>query len=174
MNAVLPGNVETEGIDELGPEYRASMEASIPLGRLGYRRRSARRRSSSRPTRPRYITGQTIVVDGGQIAARVAGGAAGRPVGERVTEPVPGLPAAFAPLRPRRRRCATACAAEIAEGAPPPGERLGAERELAARLGVSRSTLRAALDALETAGACAASAAAPAASSSRTGGSSAT
>src|SRR5438552_10584600 len=36
VNAVLPGNVESEGMDELGPEYRASMEASIPLGRLGY------------------------------------------------------------------------------------------------------------------------------------------
>jgi GntR family transcriptional regulator len=69
-----------------------------------------------------------------------------------VTEPVPGLPAAFAPLGPSASALRDRLLAEIGTGAPGPGERLGAERELAARLGVSRSTLRAALDALETAG----------------------
>jgi GntR family transcriptional regulator len=69
-----------------------------------------------------------------------------------VTEPVPGLPAAFAPLGPAAAGLRDRLAREIEAGAPGPGERLGAERELAARLGVSRSTLRAALDALETAG----------------------
>jgi GntR family transcriptional regulator len=42
---------------------------------------------------------------------------------------------------------------EIAGGALLAGERLGAERDMAARYGVSRSTLRAALDALESVGA---------------------
>ena len=70
-----------------------------------------------------------------------------------MTEPVPGLPAAFAPLGPSASALRDRLAAEIAAGSPGPGERLGAERELAARLGVSRSTLRSALDALETAGA---------------------
>jgi GntR family transcriptional regulator len=42
--------------------------------------------------------------------------------------------------------------AEISAGTVVPGERLGAERELAVRLGVSRSTLRSALEALEAAG----------------------
>ncbi|HEY1480935.1 MAG TPA: 3-oxoacyl-ACP reductase FabG, partial [Gaiellales bacterium] len=35
INAVMPGNVVTEGLDELGDEYRAQMEASIPQRRLG-------------------------------------------------------------------------------------------------------------------------------------------
>ena len=69
-----------------------------------------------------------------------------------MTEPVPGLPAAFAPLGPAAAGLRDRLAGEIEAGSPGPGERLGAERELAARLGVSRSTLRAALDALETAG----------------------
>ena len=69
-----------------------------------------------------------------------------------MSEPVPGLPAAFAPLGPAAAGLRDRLAGEIGAGSPGPGERLGAERELAARLGVSRSTLRAALDALETAG----------------------
>jgi GntR family transcriptional regulator len=69
-----------------------------------------------------------------------------------VTDPVPGLPAAFASLGPSASALRDRLIAELAGGSPPPGGRLGAERELAARLGVSRSTLRAALDSLETAG----------------------
>src|SRR4051794_4211417 len=34
INAVMPGNIETEGLDELGPEYREKMESSIPQRRL--------------------------------------------------------------------------------------------------------------------------------------------
>ena len=35
INAVLPGNVMTEGLADLGEEYIQSMTSSIPLGRLG-------------------------------------------------------------------------------------------------------------------------------------------
>jgi 3-oxoacyl-[acyl-carrier protein] reductase len=68
VNAVLPGNVESEGMDELGPEYRASMEASIPLGRLGFVEEIGAAAVFLATDEAGYITGQTIVVDGGQVA----------------------------------------------------------------------------------------------------------
>jgi 3-oxoacyl-[acyl-carrier protein] reductase len=68
VNAVLPGNVESEGMDELGPEYRASMEASIPLGRLGFVAEIGAAALFLATDEAGYITGQTIVVDGGQVA----------------------------------------------------------------------------------------------------------
>ena len=62
------------------------------------------------------------------------------------------VPAGMTALGPAAAALRDRLAAEIAAGTPPAGERLGAERELAVRLGVSRSTLRAALDSLEEAG----------------------
>ena len=66
---------------------------------------------------------------------------------------MPGLPTGLANLGPAAASLRERLLTEIADGHPGPGERLGAERELAVRYGVSRSTLRAALDSLETAGA---------------------
>ncbi len=67
VNAVLPGNVETEGLDELGPEYRQQMEASIPLKRLGTVADIGNAALFLATDEAGYISGQTIVVDGGQI-----------------------------------------------------------------------------------------------------------
>jgi 3-oxoacyl-[acyl-carrier protein] reductase len=67
VNAVLPGNIATEGIDELGPGYRASMEASIPLGRLGDVEDIGNACLFLATKEAGYITGQTLVVDGGQV-----------------------------------------------------------------------------------------------------------
>lgn len=62
-------------------------------------------------------------------------------------------PAGIGALGPTAAALRDRLLADISAGSAAPGERLGAERELAARFGVSRSTLRAALDTLETAGA---------------------
>ena len=67
VNAVLPGNVETEGLAELGPEYRRQMESSIPLKRLGTTGDIGHAALFLATDEAAYITGQTIVVDGGQI-----------------------------------------------------------------------------------------------------------
>jgi 3-oxoacyl-[acyl-carrier protein] reductase len=67
MNAVMPGNIETEGLDELGPEYRQKMESSIPQGRLGTVQDIGFAALFFASDEAGYITGQTIVVDGGQV-----------------------------------------------------------------------------------------------------------
>ena len=67
VNAVLPGNIATEGIDAMGPQYRAAMEASIPLGRLGEVADIGNACLFLATLEAGYITGQTLVVDGGQV-----------------------------------------------------------------------------------------------------------
>ncbi len=67
INAVMPGNIATEGLAEMGPEYKAKMEASIPLGRLGSVADIGNAALFLATDEAGYITGQTIVVDGGQI-----------------------------------------------------------------------------------------------------------
>jgi len=67
INAVMPGNIETEGLDELGPEYRRKMESSIPQGKLGKVEDIGFAALFLATDEASYITGQTIVVDGGQV-----------------------------------------------------------------------------------------------------------
>lgn len=66
INAVLPGNVVSEGLDDLGEDYLAQMTASIPLGRLGKVEEIGAAALFLATDEAAYITGQTIVVDGGQ------------------------------------------------------------------------------------------------------------
>lgn len=67
VNAVMPGNVRTPGLDDTGEEHRRRMLAAIPMGYfadpadVGW----AVRYLASEEAR--YVTGQTIVVDGGQV-----------------------------------------------------------------------------------------------------------
>ncbi|TIC88873.1 3-oxoacyl-ACP reductase FabG [Nocardioides sp. GY 10113] len=67
VNAVLPGNVLTEGLADLGEEYLATMSASIPLGELGTPEDIGHAVAFLASREARYITGHALVVDGGQI-----------------------------------------------------------------------------------------------------------
>jgi len=67
VNAVLPGNIVTEGLAELGEDYASSMAASIPLRRLGSVDDIGYAALFLATEEAGYITGQTIVVDGGQV-----------------------------------------------------------------------------------------------------------
>lgn len=67
INAVMPGNIKTEGLDNLGADYLASMAASIPLKRLGSIDDIANAALFFASDEAGYITGQTLVVDGGQV-----------------------------------------------------------------------------------------------------------
>ena len=67
VNAVLPGNIATEGLDELGADYVAAMTAAIPLGRLGTVAEIGHACLFLASDEAAFITGQTLVVDGGQV-----------------------------------------------------------------------------------------------------------
>ncbi|TPK46897.1 SDR family oxidoreductase [Mesorhizobium sp. B2-5-4] len=68
VNGVEPGNILTEAIQQhRGAAYIKNMEDSIPLGRLGSPRDVANAFLFLASEDASYITGTTIVVDGGQL-----------------------------------------------------------------------------------------------------------
>ncbi|MFB7808213.1 SDR family oxidoreductase [Streptomyces virginiae] len=66
VNAVLPGDIRTEGLTDLGEEYLRRMTAAIPLGRLGETADIAHAALFLASDEAAFITGQTLTVDGGQ------------------------------------------------------------------------------------------------------------
>jgi 3-oxoacyl-[acyl-carrier protein] reductase len=66
INAVLPGNVLTEGGRDLGHEYIHATTAAIPLKRLGTVEEVGHAVAFLASEEAGFITGQTLVVDGGQ------------------------------------------------------------------------------------------------------------
>jgi 3-oxoacyl-[acyl-carrier protein] reductase len=66
INAVMPGNIITEGLADLGEEYEQTMAASIPLKRLGSVADIASAVLFFASEQAGYITGQTLIIDGGQ------------------------------------------------------------------------------------------------------------
>ena len=143
VNAVLPGNIVTEGLASMGEDYAAGMTAAIPMGRLGTVDEIGYAALFLATDEAAYITGQTIVVDGGQVLPESPEAMAAIRAGFRMTE----VPRARTPEEVRR-----ALAEQIGSGRLRPGQRLGAERALAAEFGVSRATLRQALAVLEEGG----------------------
>jgi 3-oxoacyl-[acyl-carrier protein] reductase len=67
VNAVLPGNIITQGLIEMGQEYMDQMAATVPAGRLGSVADIGNAALFFATDEAGYITGQSLVVDGGQI-----------------------------------------------------------------------------------------------------------
>lgn len=67
VNAVLPGNILTGGLVALGEEYQKTMAASIPLKKLGSVADIGNAVAFFASSEAGFITGQSIIVDGGQI-----------------------------------------------------------------------------------------------------------
>ena len=78
VNGVEPGNILTEGMMEVvGEEYVKANEAVIPMGRLGEPEDIGHAMAFLASDEAKYITGQTLVVDGGQILPESAYGRTG-------------------------------------------------------------------------------------------------
>ena len=67
VNAVLPGNIRTEGIEALGDAYIRGMEAIIPQKRLGDVEDIGYAALFFATREAKYITGQSLIIDGGQV-----------------------------------------------------------------------------------------------------------
>lgn len=68
----MPGSILTEGLVGLGQQYLDTAAAAIPLKRLGSVDDIANAALFFASDYAAYITGQTIVVDGGQILPETA------------------------------------------------------------------------------------------------------
>ena len=68
VNGVEPGNIMTEGMETTrSAEYIRQMESSVPLGRLGTPAEVGNACLFLASDLAAYITGTTVIVDGGQI-----------------------------------------------------------------------------------------------------------
>lgn len=67
VNAVMPGNILTEGLVDLGEDYLQEMASSIPMKKLGTVEDIGYAALFLASKEAGFVTGQTIIVDGGQI-----------------------------------------------------------------------------------------------------------
>jgi 3-oxoacyl-[acyl-carrier protein] reductase len=71
INGVEPGSIRTEGLAGLGEEAIAAMVRHIPIGSLGEPEDIAHAALFLASDGARFITGQTVVVDGGQTLPEI-------------------------------------------------------------------------------------------------------
>ena len=69
VNVVAPGFIETDMVKDLKDDYKNKMLQKIPLGRFGTPEEVASVVNFLVSERAQYITGQTIIVDGGLTMA---------------------------------------------------------------------------------------------------------
>ena len=67
VNAVMPGNIETPGLAETSEEHQRLMFSSIPMGRFGTAEEVGWVVRFLASPEAAYVTGQTLIVDGGQV-----------------------------------------------------------------------------------------------------------
>ncbi len=67
VNAVEPGNIVSEGLNEMSEEHIKNISSGIPMGRLGTPEDVAYAHLFLASDEASYITGQSIIVDGGQV-----------------------------------------------------------------------------------------------------------
>ena len=67
INAVMPGNVSTPGLADTSDEHQARMLLAIPMGRYAEPEEVGWAVRFLASPEAAYITGQTLIVDGGQV-----------------------------------------------------------------------------------------------------------
>lgn len=65
VNAIAPGYIETDMVDNMSPKALAEVKAKIPMKRMGKTREVANAVVFLASDEASYITGQTLVIDGG-------------------------------------------------------------------------------------------------------------
>ena len=72
INAVMPGNIMTEGLAALGEEFLDGVREVIPLGEIGNVRDIGYAALYLASKEASFVTGTTLVVDGGQTVPETA------------------------------------------------------------------------------------------------------
>jgi 3-oxoacyl-[acyl-carrier protein] reductase len=73
VNAVMPGNIETPGLADTSEAHRARMLSAIPMGRFGTPEDVGAAVRFLASPEAAYITGQTLISDGGQVLPEGSG-----------------------------------------------------------------------------------------------------